>query len=127
MFTERRMRYLWCVVTGGVVLMSISPGSNWMCQLVGNDDWNRWIHFFACLTVVVIPFAVWRSKTVVLLPLMIVMVGIMLEFAQTLVPGSHVQPQNALADLFGVGAGSLLGLNLRMMRTSAKGRQQVRH
>jgi hypothetical protein len=31
-----------------------------------------------------------------------------------------VRPQNASADLFGIAAGILLGLNIRMMRNSAK-------
>jgi len=35
---------------------------------------------------------------------------------QTFIPGHQNRSQNAMPDLFGVAAGVLLGLNLRMMR-----------
>jgi hypothetical protein len=125
MINEIRLRYLLCVLTGGVVLMAILPSSSWMCQIVGNSDWNRWAHFLVCLTVVVIPFAVWKNRSAILFPLIIVIVGILIEFTQMLIPGSHVQHQNVFSDLFGAGAGILLGLNIRVMRSSEKGEEKL--
>jgi zinc transporter ZupT len=53
------------------------------------------------------------------------MAGILLETVETLIPGSIARPQNVLANLFGVGAGILLGINLRMMRTAAKSEKKL--
>jgi hypothetical protein len=43
------------------------------------------------------------------------MLGFSSEFLRVLIPGLVERPQNALADLFGVAAGVLLGLNIRMI------------
>ena len=120
MSNKRRLRYLWCTLMGGLVFISILPESGWMCQIVGGHDLNRWVHFLAYGTMVAVPFIVWRSRTDIWLPLILVATGIALEFLQRLIPGSNVQVQNALADLFGVAAGILLGLNLRAMRASPR-------
>jgi hypothetical protein len=49
---------------------------------------------------------------------------------QTFIPGHLSRSQNAMPDLFGVAAGVLLGLNLRMMRDphslGAKGKPPYR-
>ena len=47
MLTERRLRYLWFTLTGGLVLISVFPGSSWMCHIVGSNDQNRWMHFLS--------------------------------------------------------------------------------
>jgi zinc transporter ZupT len=48
------------------------------------------------------------------------MLGTVLESLQAFVPGLFARPQILLADLFGVAAGILLGLNIRVMFNSAK-------
>jgi len=116
MLTNSRLRYLWCVLTGAILLMPILPGSSLIYQAVAAYDANRWIHFLAYATVAAIPISSWGRRTSVLFSLAIVVIGIPLELLQ----GFTGRAQNVFADLFGFGAGILLGLNIRMMRTSAK-------
>jgi hypothetical protein len=51
-----------------------------------------------------------------MLSLVAVLLVIALGSLQTFIPGHSNRSQNAMPDLFGVAAGVLLGLNLRMMR-----------
>ena len=120
MLTNKQLRYLWCVLTGGILLMSILPGSSSIYQAVAAYDANRWIHFLIYATVAAIPVVAWRHRTSVLFSLVIVALGIALELLHAHIPGLIGRPQNAFADMFGAGAGILLGLNIRMMRNSAK-------
>ncbi len=120
MFSDRRLTYFWCVLAAGVLFASILPRGAWIDQIIGNSDMSRWAHFLAYATIVVIPFVACRKGKGVLLPVLVVMAGILIESVETLIPGSIARPQNVLANVFGVGAGLLLGMNLRMMKTQAK-------
>src|SRR5664279_4784083 len=120
MLTDKRLRLLWCVLTCGVLLMSTPSAAGWIDHFIGVNNFNSWVHFLAFAAVATIPVAAWRQRTNQLLSLVFVLVGIALELMPAFVPGALVRHQNALADLFGVGAGVLLGLNFRMMRNSAR-------
>jgi VanZ family protein len=127
MSTNRRLFYIWCVLTGGMLLISMLPASSSIYQAVAVFDSHRWAHFFVYATVAAIPITSWRRRFGVLFALALAMLGIFFEFLQTTIPGPIVRPQNVLADLFGVGAGILFGLNIRMMRTSAKSGANAAH
>ena len=58
----------------------------------------------------------WKRKYRFLLSLVAVLMVIALGSLQTFIPGHSNRSQNAMPDLFGVAAGVLLGLNLRMIR-----------
>ncbi len=120
MLTRMRVRYLWYVLIGGIFLMSILPGSSSIYPVVAVYDTNRWIHFLVYATVASLPTVAWKGRSSILLPMAVIGLCIALEPLRTLISGPIVRPQNVLADLFGVIAGILLGLNLRRMRTSAK-------
>jgi hypothetical protein len=120
MLTNTRLRYLWCVLTGGILIMSILSGCSSIYQSVVAYSANRWIHFLVYATVTAIPVFAWRRRSSVLFSLIIVVLGFTFELLQAHIPGLIGRPQNAFADMFGFGAGILLGLNIRMMRTSAK-------
>jgi zinc transporter ZupT len=100
--------------------MSILPGSSSIYQVVVAYDANRWIHFLVYAAVASLPAGAWKGKSSILLPMAVIGLCIALEPLQTFISGPIVRPQNVLADLFGVAAGILLGLNLRRMGTSAK-------
>ena len=119
MLTNTRLRYLWCVLAGAVLVVAAMPGGSWLYQRDGLPEWIRWVHFLAYAAVSAIPVAAWRRKTTVLLSFGALALGMILEGIQPLILGFHGRPQNLLADLFGIGAGILLGLNLRVMRHSA--------
>lgn len=120
MLIDRRLRFLWCVLACGVLLMSTPSAANWIDQFIGNNNLNSWVHFLAFAAVATIPVAAWMHRTNQLLSLVFVLVGIAIELTPAFIPGAVIRPQNAPADLFGGGAGILLGLNLRMMRNSAR-------
>ena len=120
MLTRMRLRYLWYVLIGGILSMSILPGGSSIYQVVAAYDANRWIHFLVYATVASLPTVAWKRRMSLLLPMAVIGLCIALEPLRTLIPGPIVRPQNVLADLFGVVAGILLGLNLRRMRASAK-------
>lgn len=119
------LRYAWCVLTAALIFVSFMPGSVWLYRSVGNNDLNRWIHFMVYVAVVSGPFIVWRRASSLMLPLIIAMSAVSLETFQLLVPGATVQPQNIFADLFGAGAGLLLGFNLRMIQMSAVAKKEL--
>ena len=126
MLTNNRLFYLWCVLTGGVILISVFPGGSLIDHFLAAYDSNRWAHFLAYAPVATIPVAVWKSRTRILCGLIPALVNIALELWQSHMPGPMVRTQNVPADLFGIAAGVLLGLNIRMMRNSEKSIDNVR-
>jgi hypothetical protein len=100
--------------------MSTPSAAGWIDHFIGVNNFNSWAHFLAFAAVATIPVAAWRQRTNQLLSLIFIFVGIAIELMPSFVPGAFVRPQNAPADLFGVGAGILLGLNLRMLRTASR-------
>ena len=100
--------------------MSILPGNSSIYQVVATHGLNRWVHFLAYAAVAAIPVGAWRRRSTILFSLVIVMLGTALESLQAFIPGLIARPQILLADLFGVAAGVLLGLNVRVMFNSAK-------
>jgi hypothetical protein len=125
MFTDVRMRYLWCVLTGGMLWMSIFPSSNSIVLGDSAYSLSRWVHFLVYALVAAIPFTAWRRKSTVLLSLAIAILGFAFELQRAYFPGHAVQSQNVFADMFGIAAGILLGLNIRMMRNPAKSHNQA--
>ena len=115
MLTQIRLRYLWYVLICGIFLMSIIPGNNSIYRLVVAYDANRWIHFLVYAIVATLPAVAWKRRFSMLLPMAVVGLCMALEPLQAYIMGPIVRPRNVLADVFGVGAGILLGLNLRRM------------
>jgi hypothetical protein len=120
MLTRNRSFYFWCVIMSGLILITILPDNAALHDLVSGYDSNRWAHFISYATVITIPVALWRRKIGVLLSLVTVFVAMALEFLPIHVPGEMAHTQSIPADLFGIAAGILLGLNIRAMRRSAK-------
>jgi hypothetical protein len=120
MLTNNRLFYLWCVLTVGIVLISILPGSSGIYHFLAAYDSNRWAHFLEYAALAAIPVAAWKRKASMLFSLILAIVCIALELRQTYIPGSMIHGKNVPADLFGIAAGVLLALNIRVMRNSAK-------
>jgi hypothetical protein len=125
MLKNNRLVYLWCLFIGGIFLISILRGINWNYHSIAAYDSSRWAHFLAYVLVAAIPVAAWRYRRDVAFCLVPVMMSIALESLQAHIPGSVVRTQNISADLFGTAAGILLGLNIRVMRNSAKSLNNV--
>ena len=112
-------------MTSALFFISILPSGSWTYKALSIYDSNRWLHFLACGTIAAIPVAAWRPKTNLLLSLVIGSLGIVPELLQRIIPGSISRPRNILADLFGVAAGILLGLNMRVMFNPARSSREV--
>lgn len=126
MFHDKRVSYLWGVLAAAVLVASIIPPAIWIDQMIGNSDIGRWVHFLSYAAIIVIPFAGCRKRKGVVLALLVIMGGIILQSLEMLIPGWLPRPQNIVANMFGVGAGILLGVNLRMMRSQAKPDRSLR-
>ncbi len=120
MLIGKRLRIMWCLLICGVLLLSTPYEANRLDHFIGINNMNSWAHFLAYAVVSTIPVAAWKHKTDQLLSLILSLVGITLELTPVFIQGAIMRPQNASADMFGVGAGILLGLNLRMMSNSVK-------
>jgi len=115
-----RLFYLWCVFIGGILLVSILPASSWIYRSIAGFDSNRWVHFLAYALAASIPVAAWKRRKNILLSLIPVLMSTALEAVQAAISEPIVRTQNVPADLFGIAAGILLGLNIRTMRKTAK-------
>lgn len=120
MSTKTRLLYFWCALIGGILFISILPGNSTIYPIVSAYDASRWIHFLIYATVASLPAAAWNGKIKILVPMAVISLCIALEPLQTLISSPIVRPKNVLADIFGVVAGILLGLNVRRLRTTTK-------
>lgn len=119
MTTKLRFRYAWILLAGGNLFMSLLPGRSWLYQVLSAyyaSDWTRFLVYAAAAS---IPCAAWRTKRRMLYSLLVVILSIVSEVLRALVLGPSVHPELIPADLFGIAAGVLLGLNLRHMSASA--------
>lgn len=121
-----RWFYIWCLLVGAILSVSILPPGSWIYRSIAGYDSNRWLHFLAYASAATIPVAAWRRRRSIWFALFPVAVSIVFEALQAGIPGPIVRTQNVPADLFGAAAGILLGLNIRVMRTSAKSHEGVR-
>lgn len=117
---------IWCSIIIGVFLFEVLPGPNWIYSSVAIFDKNRWLHFLVYMGIVAIPFANWRNKANILLSLIPPFLTYSLEYVQSSFYGPHIRYRNLSADLFGIAAGVLLGLNLRVLRSSRDSLEEVR-
>ncbi len=120
MLKKNRLVYLWCLSLGGILFLSILRGSSWYYDSIAAVDSSRWAHFLAYALVATIPVAAWRYRRDVAFCLVPVLMSVALESLQMHTPGPVAHIHNVSADIFGIAAGILLGLNLRIMRNSAK-------
>jgi hypothetical protein len=120
MSIENRLFYIWCVLIGVIFLTAILSGGSLAYQKIAAYDANRWIHFLAYAAVATVPIAVSKPRTRMLLAFLPPVICIALEFSQAHLSGPLTRAQNVPADFFGLAAGVLLGLNIRVMRNSSR-------
>ena len=110
------LRIIWCCLLGAALILSNLPGRGWPYEAIAQYSSNHWFHFLLYAAIMAIPVTLWKRKYRFMLSLVAVLLVIALGSIQTFVPGHANRSQNAMPDLFGVAAGVLLGLNLRMIR-----------
>lgn len=115
MLSKSWLRYVWCGFVGGVIVLSAFPGRGWMHIATISFGSSRWGHFLVYLVIAVVPIIYWRLRVGILVCFAIAFLGFSTEMLRGLTPSLIGRPENALADIFGVTAGILLGINIRMM------------
>jgi hypothetical protein len=110
------LRTFWCSLLGAALILSNLPAEGWPFEWITHYASNHWFHFLLYTAIVAIPVTMWKTKYRFMLSLVAVLLVIALGSLQTFIPGHRDRSQNAMPDLFGVAAGVLLGLNLRMIR-----------
>jgi membrane associated rhomboid family serine protease len=84
-----------------------------------------WARFLVYAFAASIPFVVWQRKQHVIYSFVIVVLVAVFEILCALAVGRDGHQVDVFAELFGVAAGILLGLNLRRMRASARRSAQI--
>lgn len=120
MLTKNTLFIVWCVLILAIVWIAVLPSDNLVHHLAVEYDSNRWLRFLAYASIVAIPVSSWRTRTAIAISVVPALAGMALEMWQAHVPGLFERPANVTPDLFGFAAGILFGLNIRVMRKSAK-------
>jgi hypothetical protein len=115
-----RFLYIWCLLIWAILLVSSLQHARSVYQYIAPLDLSRWIHFLAYAAVVALPIAAWVRKKSILLSFIAPILSIAIEATQAGIPLPALRMQTIPADLFGIGAGILLGLNIRMMHRSTR-------
>jgi putative effector of murein hydrolase len=116
MSSRNLLRIFWCSLLGAALVFSNLPANGSPYEEINVYVCNHWFHFLLYAAIVAIPVTMWKRKYRFMLSLVAVLLVIALGSMQTFIPGHLNRSQNAMPDLFGVAAGVLLGLNLRMIR-----------
>jgi putative effector of murein hydrolase len=111
------VRVVWCLLLGAALILSNLPATGWPYQTITEYASNHWFHFLLYAAIVAVPVTLWKRKYRFMLSLVAVLLVIALGSLQAFIPGHQNRSQNAMPDLFGVAAGVLLGLNLRMLHS----------
>lgn len=114
-----RLRYVWAVLAAGVLFFSALSGASWLGQVTVPYCPSRWIHFLVYAAVTSIPCTAWCKKRSVLFCLSVVAFSAVCELLLAIAGRPARGLENAVSDFFGIAAGVLLGLNLRLSRSSA--------
>ena len=120
MLTKKSLFIIWCVLIVAIAWIAVLPSENLVHHLAVEYDSNRWLRFLAYASIVAIPVSAWKTRTAIAISLLPALIGMALEVWQSNIPGLLGRPENVTPDLFGIAAGVLFGLNIRMMRKSAK-------
>lgn len=118
MINNLRLRCVWGVLIGGILLMSILPGKSWLYQISAPYYASDWARFLAFAAVASIPCVAWHRKKRVLYCFSIIALSVVFVFLRAITAGAAGHPEYIISDLLGLAAGVLLGLNLRMMSGS---------
>ena len=115
-----RFLYPWCLLICAIFLSSSLQSIRSAYQYIAPYDSSRWVHFLVYALVVALPVGTWRRRESILLSFLPPILSIVLEALQAGFPLSLLRTQTVPADLFGIAAGILLGLNIRTIRNAAR-------
>ena len=120
MLTKKNLFLIWCVLILAIIWIAVLPSDSLVHHLAVEYDSNRWLRFLAYAFIVAIPVSSWKTRTKIVISLIPALMGMAFELWPVHVAGHLGRPENVTPDLFGFAAGVLFGLNIRVMRKSAK-------
>ncbi len=110
------LRCVWALLVAGALIASVFGN-----VLFVSFSANRWVHFLVYAAVTSIPCAIVRTKTTLVFSLGIVGCCAIGGIAMAVLNWNGVRAESTISDLFGIAAGALLGVNLRLSwNTSGK-------
>jgi putative effector of murein hydrolase len=115
-----RFLFPWCMLVCALFLSSSLHSARSAYEYIAPYDSSRWIHFLVYAVVVALPVGTWHRRESVFLSFVPPILSIVLEALQAGFPLSLLRTQTIPADLFGLAAGILLGLNIRTIRNAAR-------
>jgi hypothetical protein len=119
MLTKKRLFVIWCVLICAIIWIAFLPVDSSIHRFAVQYDSNRWLRFLVYASISAIPVSSWKSRITLVTSLLIPVLGMCIELWQTHVQASSGLSMNITPDLFGVAAGVLFGMNIRVMRKSA--------
>jgi hypothetical protein len=119
MLTKQSLFVIWCVLIFTIVWVAFLPVNSSIHHFAVQYDSNRWLRFLVYASISAIPVSSWRSRVTIGISLLVPGLGMCLELWQ-----AHIQAHSGLSinitpDLFGIAAGVLFGMNIRVMRKAA--------
>lgn len=108
------LRCVWALLVAGALFISILGN-----VLFTSPPANRWLHFLAYAAVTSVPCAIWRTKGTIVFSLAIVGCCVMSGTAVAIWNWHGVRLESTVSDFFGIAAGVLLGVNLRLARNAS--------
>jgi hypothetical protein len=117
--SQSLLRYAWYVLVGGMLLICCLPARGWLYQFMVPYYESMWARFFVYTFATSIPFVVWLRRDYIVYSFGLVVLAAVFEILGVLAVGRGGHQVDVLAELYGIVAGILLGLNLRRMRASA--------
>jgi hypothetical protein len=119
MNNQLRLRCAWGVLAGGILLISTLPGIGRLGQAIAPYCTNQWTHFLVYAALATIPCAACRVRRGILCCFLVVGLSVVCGVLHGITAGPAGISENILSDFFGIAAGVLLGMNLRVMSASA--------
>ena len=116
---HNRFIFPWCFLMCAAALIPAAQNVGSLNPYFAPLDSSRWIHFLVYAVVAAYPVSKWQNKQSIYLVIAFQILSVLLEVLPT---GTRFLPvlrlQTIPADLFGLAAGILLGLNIKTMRRS---------
>jgi hypothetical protein len=115
--TNRRLQLCWLLLAGTIGIASLLPHA----KIAQGAYFNwPWIHFLVYLAVSILPVLAWRFRTGLAISIGTAVFSVGLEILRGLTLYRSIRFQDIVVNLFGVIAGSLLGLNILTLRTRTR-------
>jgi len=122
MLTKKGLFGLWCILICSIVWIAFLPVDSSIHRFAVQYDSNRWLRFLVYASISAIPVSSWRYRGTILASIAVPVLGMCIELWQ-----AHAgQSVSISPDLFGVAAGILFGMNIRVMRKSSMKAEQPR-